>query len=392
MKLLLLSFYYRPDLCAGSFRTTALVESLIDNEDLEIELITTYPNRYASFELDEQVSLHEVNKRLTVHRIELPSHKSGFIDQAKAFLVFYHRVMKIVSKNRYDIVFSTSSRLFTAFLGARISNKYRIPLYLDIRDLFIDTINDVFPKAINLLISPILKRIERYTFSSASHINLVSEGFRKYFSSYPNAEYTFFTNGIDDEFLQSSYNFDQYDIHSEKPIEILYAGNIGEGQGLHTIIPDLAKRLGDKYRITIVGDGGRKPLLEASVKEHSNVIILPPVKRDKLIEYYSNSDVLFLHLNDYDAFKKVLPSKIFEYAASGKPMLAGVGGYAAEFIQSEVVNAAVFPPSNASQAEKALRALKLGVATDRHSFKHKYRRENIMNRMAASILELPFKS
>ena len=72
--------------------------------------------------------------------------------------------------------------------------------------------------------------------------------------------------------------------------------------------------------------------------------LLQPVKRDELIEIYQSADVLFLHLNDFDAFKKVLPSKIFEYAATGKPIWAGVAGYAAEFITSKIENSAVFFP------------------------------------------------
>ena len=48
-----------------------------------------------------------------------------------------------------------------------------------------------------------------------------------------------------------------------------------------------------------------------------------------------STDVLFLHLNDYSAFRKVIPSKIFEYAATGKPIVAGVSGYAAEFLRHE---------------------------------------------------------
>ena len=49
MKILVLSFYYQPDLCAGSFRTTALIRELKKYTDLEIDILTTMPNRYASF-------------------------------------------------------------------------------------------------------------------------------------------------------------------------------------------------------------------------------------------------------------------------------------------------------------------------------------------------------
>ena len=104
------------------------------------------------------------------------------VDQMMAFKEYY-RAMKILSKNDYDLVFATSSRLFTAFLGARLANKNRLPLYLDIRDIFLDTIQDVLSPKINWFLTPVLSFIERYTFNSARQINLVSEGFTPYFKN-----------------------------------------------------------------------------------------------------------------------------------------------------------------------------------------------------------------
>ena len=43
--------------------------------------------------------------------------------------------------------------------------------------------------------------VEQYTFGYATHINLVSTGFRSYFGRFNQAMYSGFTNGIDDEFL-----------------------------------------------------------------------------------------------------------------------------------------------------------------------------------------------
>ena len=73
-----------------------------------------------------------------------------------------------------------------------------------------------------------------------------------------------------------------------------------------------------------------------------NVEICDPVNRDSLLIEYSNTDILFLCLNDKAAFLKVLPSKLFEYAATGKPILAGVSGYAAKFIDENIVGCEVF--------------------------------------------------
>ncbi|MFP3500063.1 glycosyltransferase WbuB, partial [Pseudomonas sp. SIMBA_059] len=50
-RILFLSFYYPPDLSAGSFRAEALVKALLDNvgDHVEIDVVTTQPNRYHTF-------------------------------------------------------------------------------------------------------------------------------------------------------------------------------------------------------------------------------------------------------------------------------------------------------------------------------------------------------
>lgn len=382
MKVLVLSFYYEPDLCAGSFRTSALIKALNKLPNVNIEVVSTIPNRYASFSAVAPAFQEADN--LKVRRVKLPVHKSGMIDQAISFMTYYRAAMKIANKGDYDVVYATSSRLFTALLGARIARKKKLPLYLDVRDIFVDTIGDVFPKKITWLLKPIFSLIEHYAFSTAARINLVSEGFKGYFESrYPKVVYRWFTNGIDDEFL----NYFKVDVPSKSEfIKILYAGNIGEGQGLHAILPKLSIALQGKAEITVIGDGGRKALLEEGLLGSQNVTFLPPVGRNELIELYKNADVLFLHLNDYPAFEKVLPSKIFEYAALGKPILAGVTGYAARFLSEEVDNSATFYPGDSQGALNALSILDMNDS-DRSSFKSKFSRRVIMKKMAADMVE-----
>ena len=92
-----------------------------------------------------------------------------------------------------------------------------------------------------------------------------------------------------------------------------------------------------------------------------------------------------MHLNDYDAFLKVLPSKIFEYAALGKPIWAGVTGYSASFIDQHVSNAAVFKPCDLESAVKEFQKLSL-VTWPRKEFIEKFSRSNIMREMAFDVL------
>lgn len=386
MKILFLSFYFPPDLSAGSFRSSSLVESLLSGwpETVQIEVITTLPNRYSGFVAD--ASEYETRPGLTIHRIKTPRHNNGMKGQCKGFLAYVMGARRVITDNDYDLVYATSGRLMTAVLGAYIAKKLHRPLYLDIRDIFVDTIGDVLSRKAGLVLTPFFSLLERYALNSAVKVNLVSAGFLPYFQKrYPLHEFEVFTNGIDDQFLaavpQCSFN------NKTGELTVIYAGNIGEGQGLHNIIPELAKKFSGKLLFKIVGDGGRKRELVAALKLSGcqNVVLLPPVQRDELIAIYQSADVLFLHLNDFDAFKNVLPSKLFEYAATGKPIWAGVAGYSAEFITTRIENSVVFPPCNVSVAVSSFDDLEI-VIRQRTGFTHEFSRGKIMKKMANNIM------
>ena len=70
---------------------------------------------------------------------------------------------------------ATSSRLMTASLGAWVAKRRDAMLYLDIRDLFTDTMEDVLASLRGLL--PGFRALERWTFRAARQMNVVSAGF-----------------------------------------------------------------------------------------------------------------------------------------------------------------------------------------------------------------------
>ncbi|MBD3650007.1 MAG: glycosyltransferase WbuB, partial [Alcanivorax sp.] len=261
MRLLFLSFYYPPDLSAGSFRSVALVRALLDRlpAHAHIELITTLPNRYSTF--TSAAPALEEHPRLTVHRVALPAHKSGMVDQSKAFLAYARGAMALCKGKRYDLVYATSSRLMTGSLGALLARRLKAPLYLDIRDIFVDTMKDVLPGKLAWASKPFLSALERWTLGTARRVNLVSPGFLPYFQArYPGRDWSLFSNGIDDEFLAAAPP-DAEQPAGERVLDVVYAGNMGEGQGLHAILPGLARRFRGRLHFRLVGDGGRRAQL-----------------------------------------------------------------------------------------------------------------------------------
>lgn len=387
MKILVLSYFFRPDLSAGSFRSAALIESLKKNHpNVQVEVITSRPNRYKGF-TDECASVEE-DGNVTIYRADVNNKYNGMVGQIISFVLFFFFAFKMVKGKRYDVIYATSSRLMTAFLGAMISLVKRVPLYLDIRDIFIDTLEDVFPKKINFFVLPMLYIVEKFTINKASKVNLVSEGFLPYFhKKYPKQNYSVHTNGIDPIFLDEFNKENQEGMPQQKNmLTVVYAGNFGDGQGLHKIIPALAHRLGERVHFQLIGDGGRKKELIQEIEKLSlqNVELIAPVNRNVLLNYYRNADVLFLHLNDYDAFKKVIPSKIFEYACFSKPILGGLSGYIVDFIGNNISDAYIFHPCDVDEAVARFNELSLNVEK-RVFFVQSHTRENIMGKLSDDI-------
>jgi hypothetical protein len=381
--IVLFSFYFTPDLSAGSFRNSTLLDILETKteEKLAKVVITTQPNRYKDFRLKSRA--YERNGSTEIYRIKIPDHQSGVFDQIRAFYIYFYRGLRIALKYNPTLVYASTSRLFSGFLGAFYSRLKMSNLYLDVRDIFFDTITDIYSKSIlNFFISPIISLVEKVSMESAIHINLISAGFKSFFDrKYPGKPYTYFTNGIDDIFLER-------DLHSEITARdrksIVYAGNIGEGQGLHILIPGLAREL-PQYTFLIIGDGGAKQKLVDEIQEFPNVYLLPPVARKNILEYYQDARYTLIHLNDNEAFKKVLPSKVFELAAINKPILAGVAGYASEFLSEHVEQCILFKPGDYKEAAKLIEEHQY-QPVDRAQFRGEYSRNKINTQMAESIL------
>lgn len=388
MKILVLSFYYSPDIGPGALRAQSIVDSILDcsRNEIEIDVLTTKPNRYHS----HLVTALERERAgsLSIVRFNLPVHQSGMIDQVKAFSVFARSVVNETRGREWDIVVATSSRLMTAVLAAWIARRSKAKLFLDIRDLFTETMSDVLENSIGRYLLPIFRQLERWTFRSADALNIVSAGFIGHVRKVlPDYEPLVFTNGIDEEFLNKDFT----DLNSDNLPLVLYAGNIGESQALDAVIPAISKMMAGQVKFRIIGDGGRRRALEKAIDLYDlkNVEILMPVERSKLLVHYCEASILFLHLNNYKAFQSVIPSKLFEYAAIGKPIIAGVTGYVEEFIYQNIEGVFVFKPCDTSAMKNALLASLIGPKhINREIFCNRYSRKKIMRQMAKKIIEL----
>ena len=394
MKIVFFTFYYPPDLCAGSFRAIALVQALserLEDKD-ELHIVTTYPNRYENYKV--KADSYEIHGNVRVHRITVPTHKSGMFSQARTFVAYAFSAYKLTNNLDPDFLIGTTSRLMTGILTGVSARMLGCKYFIDLRDIFSETISDIFSQKSKLLgfaSKTTFSLLERWLFNKAVGVNVVSAGFPPYFQKkdVDTSNWSFFPNGVDWEFV----NLPSIENKKSKDVKtILYAGNIGSGQGLETVLPEIAKRMGSRYRFLVIGGGGARIRLVSAIKAYgvNNIEILPPVDRKKLIKYYKKADILFLHLNNIPAFQRVLPSKIFEYTALMRPIVAGLSGYSAKFMLDNVPHAKIFNPGDLNGCSDAIKqAETLAIKRENvDAFVDEFSREKVMAKMANHIFSL----
>ena len=103
----------------------------------------------------------------------------------------------------------------------------------------------------------------------------------------------------------------------------LYAGNMGEKQGLDTLI-GVARQLAGRRDILflLVGEGGMRARIEAEAENLENFRILPLQPLSRFNDLLNLADVHLLPQRR-NAADLVMPSKLLGMLASGRPVVAG---------------------------------------------------------------------
>ncbi len=109
MRILVLCYNFPPDISAGAFRMHSFVKELEKNVayDSSIEIITTTPNRYLNYQLDNVSDFS--HEKIKIKRVNVSKISQGFIGQVLGFLKYSLAVIFLTSIKKYDLVFSTSS-------------------------------------------------------------------------------------------------------------------------------------------------------------------------------------------------------------------------------------------------------------------------------------------
>lgn len=264
---------------------------------------------------------------------------------------------------RPDVLIATSPQFFCGWAGVLVGFFRRIPFILEIRDIWPESIVAVGAMNNSRLVG-FLERLEKIMYASARHIVTVGEGYRQRLigKGVPAERISVVMNGVNrslftprapDEKLKRQYNVINKFVCS-------YSGTIGMACGLRVVL-DAARILKhrgmDDIVFMLIGDGASRKELEGEALEMrlDNVIFTGRQPKEMMPEFLGISDVCLVHLRKTDLFTTVMPSKIFEAAGMAKPIINGVGGFAAEFIRNAGAGVNIEPENSAQLIDALLR-------------------------------------
>jgi glycosyltransferase involved in cell wall biosynthesis len=209
-----------------------------------------------------------------------------------------------------------------------------------------------------------LEWLERRMYRAARHVVTVGEGYRRELLARGVADerLSVIPNGIDrarfaprdpDLALKRSLGL-------EGKFVVGYSGTIGMASGLDVVLraADRLARAGrDDVAFLLVGDGAVREDLarEARARGLARVVFAGRQDPARMPAFLSICDACLVHLRKVELFTTVLPSKIFEAAGMGRPILLGVGGEAREIVERAGCGEYVEPENDGALVEAVLR-------------------------------------
>ncbi len=257
---------------------------------------------------------------------------SYLMSSVLAFLFFCKRPKLIVA---------TSPQFFCGWAGTIASWLKWCPFILEIRDIWPESIIAVGAMKEGPL-THCLERMEKWMYRSATHIIAVGNGYKQaILKRVPDLKnISVITNGVDLENfspMPSDEDFRKRWGLTDKFV-CAYVGTIGMAHGLEVVL-DAAEKMKqagrDDIRFCLVGDGACRKQLEAQTQRRdlqSQVVFTGRLPKPEMGKVLASSDVLLIHLKACDLFTTVIPSKMFEAMAMGRPIIMGVDGEAREIV------------------------------------------------------------
>lgn len=372
MRILFLTQWFQPE----SFFKGLPFAKALKEKGHEVEVLAGFPNYpggkvYPGYRV--RLYQQEIMDGVKVHRVPLyPSHDKSAVHRIINYLSFSLSavLMGPLLVQKPDIIYVYN--LVTLGLPAfYLRLLYGSKVVIDVQDLWPESVAGS-GMLNNKLMLRVLNSFCNWVYRKADRLVVLSPGFKNHLID----------RGIPSETIEVIYNWcdesgigknpsvviERKDIADSERFTILYAGAMGQVQGLETILQcaEICKERLPDVRFVLIGDGAdRKRLVQlAGDMKLDNVVFLPPRPIDAMNEIYDMADALIAHLEDIPLFRITIPSKTQAYLYMGKPIIMAVLGDAATLVEQAGAGV-VCAPKKPLDMTDAIRSLHDTAAVER---------------------------
>ncbi len=363
-RILYVSQYFPPEMGAPAARVFELSREWVQH-GADVTVLTAMPNHPVGIippEYRGKVLVREHTAGIAVTRCWIfPAANKGFFKRVLNYFSFMLSAIFLGIPNtpEVDVVIGTSPQFLAALAAFVISRIKRAPFIFEVRDLWPESIVQL-GQIRNPVLIRLLERLEMFLYQQATRIVVVTES----------TAHTLHQRGIPPQKIRVIKNGVDLQLFSPRPkraellaslklrdkFVVTYIGTHGLSHALHVVL-DAAEQLRKHPAIhfLFIGEGAEKERLQvlAQKKQLTNVTFLPQQAKQQLPDYYALSDVVLVPLRRLPLFTTVIPSKIFEIMAMGKPILISVDGEARHLVETAGAGRFV-PPEDAAALARAI--------------------------------------
>jgi colanic acid biosynthesis glycosyl transferase WcaI len=357
-RILLITQWFDPE---PTFKGILFAKELV-SRGFEVEVITGFPN-YPGGTLYDGYRVKFIQKEVIdgvlVTRVPLfPSHDKSKLGRVFNYLsfAFSSLIYGLFFSKRADVIYAYHPPLTVGISALIIKLFRRVPVVLDIQDMWPDTLRatgmisnsrllDFVSKACNLI------------YSSVTKIVVLSPGFKNLLigRGVPDSKIEIIYNWADEKVLRNATSDTPKELACIEGFKVLFAGNVGQAQGLNVIL-DAAHLLKDdvpKLHFLVLGRGLQLDDLKIRANQLNldNVHFLSAVGMEKVGGFLGSADALLIHLNADPLFEITIPGKTQAYMAVGKPIIMGVSGDASNLVLRADCGVCFEPEKSAALAE-----------------------------------------
>ncbi|RLQ94804.1 glycosyltransferase family 4 protein [Falsibacillus albus] len=268
------------------------------------------------------------------------------IDRVKNMGLFYLNLFSVVKEfvklnGKPDVILASSVHPLTMVAGIKIAKKLGVPCICEIRDLWPEAIFSFNKAKERSLLGRVLTAGEHWIYRNAAALVFTKEGDTDYIleKNWDTAQggkinlskCHYINNGVDInafEIASSENKVDDEDLCADK-FNVVYVGTIRPVNNVGNLL-DAAALLKDENNIQflIYGDGNQREMLEKRIADENltNVKMKGFVNKRSIPYILSKSSVNILNYShtQYNWARGNSSNKLFEYMASGKPIISTV--------------------------------------------------------------------